>query len=65
MGEGGGRDEVSWNAMIVACGQHREGMEAVGLFREMVKRGLKVDMFTMASVLTAFTCVKDLVDVSY
>ncbi|KHM99692.1 Pentatricopeptide repeat-containing protein [Glycine soja] len=52
MGEGGGRDEVSWNAMIVACGQHREGMEA---------RGLKVDMFTMASVLTAFTCVKDLV----
>ncbi|KAH1053863.1 hypothetical protein AAZX31_08G292100 [Glycine max] len=61
MGEGGGRDEVSWNAMIVACGQHREGMEAVGLFREMVRRGLKVDMFTMASVLTAFTCVKDLV----
>ncbi|TKY46703.1 Pentatricopeptide repeat-containing protein [Spatholobus suberectus] len=61
MGEGGGRDEVSWNAMIVACGQHREGLEAVGLFREMVRRGLKVDMFTMASVLTAFTCVKDLV----
>ena len=61
MGEGGGRDEVSWNAMIVACGQHREGLEAVELFREMVRRGLKVDMFTMASVLTAFTCVKDLV----
>ncbi|KAK7304934.1 hypothetical protein VNO77_42828 [Canavalia gladiata] len=61
MGECGGRDEVSWNAMIVACGQHREGVEAVGLFREMVRMGLRVDMFTMASVLTAFTCVKDLV----
>ncbi|KAK7271534.1 hypothetical protein RJT34_27509 [Clitoria ternatea] len=60
MGEGGGMDEVSWNAMIVACGQHREGKEAVGLFREMVRMGLRVDMFTMASVLTAFTCMKDL-----
>ncbi|KAK8468440.1 hypothetical protein PHAVU_006G029800 [Phaseolus vulgaris] len=61
MGEGGVRDEVSWNAMIVACGQHREGVEAVELFIEMVRKDLKVDMFTMASVLTAFTCVKDLV----
>ncbi|KAJ1407881.1 Tetratricopeptide-like helical domain superfamily [Sesbania bispinosa] len=60
MGEGG-RDEVSWNAMIVACGQHREGSEALALFGEMVRMGLEVDMFTMASVLTAFTCLKDLV----
>ena len=59
MGDGG-RDEVSWNSMIVACGQHREGLEALALFCEMVRLGLEVDMFTMASVLTAFTCLKDL-----
>ncbi|KAK7381078.1 hypothetical protein VNO78_33602 [Psophocarpus tetragonolobus] len=57
MGESEGRDEVLWNPMIMACGKHREELEAVGLFREMVKRGFKVDMFTIASVLTAFTCV--------
>ncbi|KAL4395730.1 hypothetical protein AHAS_Ahas01G0021100 [Arachis hypogaea] len=56
----GGRDEVSWNSMIVACGQHREGSDALALFCEMVMMGLEVDMFTMASVLTAFTSLKDL-----
>ncbi|XP_058751512.1 pentatricopeptide repeat-containing protein At3g49710 [Vicia villosa] len=59
MGEGY-RDMVSWNAMIVACGQHREGLEALRLFGEMERMDLEVDMFTMASVLTAFTCLKDL-----
>lgn len=54
------RDEVSWNSMIVAYGQHREGLKALGLFQEMVRRGLNIDMFTLASVLTAFTCVEDL-----
>ncbi|CAK8531625.1 unnamed protein product [Lathyrus sativus] len=54
------RDMVSWNAMIVACGQHREGLEALRLFGDMERMGLEVDMFTMASVLTAFTCLKDL-----
>ncbi|PON32395.1 DYW domain containing protein [Parasponia andersonii] len=54
------RDEVSWNSMIVAYGQHRVGSKALSLFQEMVERGLKVDMFTLASVLTAFTCVEDL-----
>ncbi|TQE08650.1 hypothetical protein C1H46_005742 [Malus baccata] len=54
------RDEVSWNSMIVAYGQHRQGLKALGLFQEMVRRGLDVDMFTLASVLTAFTCVEDL-----
>ncbi|XP_019418448.1 PREDICTED: pentatricopeptide repeat-containing protein At3g49710 isoform X2 [Lupinus angustifolius] len=56
-----GRDEVSWNSMIVAFGQHREGSEALVLFKEMLSMGLRVDMFSMASVLTAFTCLKDLV----
>lgn len=54
------RDEVSWNSMIVAYGQHRQGLRALALFQEMVRMGLKVDMFTLASVLTAFTCVEDL-----
>ncbi|KAL6224989.1 hypothetical protein ACLB2K_003843 [Fragaria x ananassa] len=57
---GGMRDQVTWNSMIVAYGQHREGLKALGLFQEMVRRGFSVDMFTLASVLTAFTCVEDL-----
>ena len=59
-GMDGIRDEVSWNSMIVAYGQHQEGSKALGLFQEMVRRGLSVDMFTLASVLTAFTCLQDL-----
>ncbi|KAK8606927.1 hypothetical protein V6N13_052679 [Hibiscus sabdariffa] len=58
MGEG--KDEVTWNSMIVAHGQHKEGAKALALFQEMVKRGFDVDMFTLASVLTAFTSLKDL-----
>ncbi|KAM5576880.1 pentatricopeptide repeat-containing protein [Rosa sericea] len=54
------RDEVTWNSMIVAYGQHQKGLKALGLFQEMVRRGFNVDMFTLASVLTAFTCVEDL-----
>ncbi|CAM8995888.1 unnamed protein product [Rhodiola kirilowii] len=59
-GMGEEKDEVSWNSMIVAYGQHREGSKSLILFREMVLRGFKVDMFTLASVLTAFTSLKDL-----
>ncbi|GMJ08072.1 hypothetical protein like AT3G49710 [Hibiscus trionum] len=55
-----GKDEVTWNSMIVAHGQHKEGAKALALFQEMVKRGFDVDMFTLASVLTAFTSLKDL-----
>ncbi|XP_059644277.1 pentatricopeptide repeat-containing protein At3g49710 [Cornus florida] len=54
------RDEVSWNSMIVVYGQHREGKKALALYQEMVRRELNVDMFTLASVLTAFTCLEDL-----
>ncbi|XP_010275204.1 PREDICTED: pentatricopeptide repeat-containing protein At3g49710 [Nelumbo nucifera] len=54
------KDEVSWNCMIVAYGQHREGSKALGLFQEMVRRGVNVDMYTLASVLTAFTCTGDI-----
>lgn len=55
------KDEVSWNSMIVAYGQHREGSKALELYQIMVRiESLNVDMFTLASVLTAFTCMSDL-----
>ncbi|KAK6923924.1 Pentatricopeptide repeat [Dillenia turbinata] len=54
------RDEVSWNLMIVAYGQHREGRQALALYQEMVSREFNVDMYTLASVLTAFTSLDDL-----
>ncbi|XP_021749800.1 pentatricopeptide repeat-containing protein At3g49710-like [Chenopodium quinoa] len=55
----GREDEVSWNAMIVAHGQHKEGKKALEMFQEMVKRNMYVDMYTLASVLTAFTSLED------
>ncbi|KAL2936500.1 hypothetical protein RDABS01_034076 [Bienertia sinuspersici] len=55
----GREDEVSWNAMIVAYGQHKEGVKALQMFQEMIKKGLWVDMYTLASVLTAFTSLED------
>ncbi|KAJ0967716.1 hypothetical protein J5N97_024633 [Dioscorea zingiberensis] len=55
----GVRDAVSWNSMIVAYGQHREGAKALSLHRDMVRLGFEVDMYTLASVLTAFTAMKD------
>ncbi|XP_022775076.1 pentatricopeptide repeat-containing protein At3g49710 [Durio zibethinus] len=59
-GMGEGKNEVSWNSMIVAYGQHKDGAKALALFQEMLRRGLVVDLFTLASVLTAFTSVEDL-----
>ncbi|XP_050206236.1 pentatricopeptide repeat-containing protein At3g49710 [Mercurialis annua] len=53
------RDQVSWNTMIVAYGQHREGFKAMELFQIMTHRGIEVDIFTLASVLTALTCLGD------
>lgn len=53
------KDEVSWNSMIVAHGQHGEGSKALALYQELVHRGLVVDMFTLASVLSAFTSLED------
>ncbi|KAB5526571.1 hypothetical protein DKX38_020418 [Salix brachista] len=54
------RDEVSWNSMIVAYGQHKRGLEALALYRHMVHRGFEIDMFTLASVLTTFSCAEAL-----
>ncbi|KAJ8572715.1 hypothetical protein K7X08_009226 [Anisodus acutangulus] len=54
------KDEVSWNSMIVAYGQHREGIKALALYKEMGLKDLYLDMFTLASVLTALTSMEDL-----
>ncbi|GMH06334.1 hypothetical protein Nepgr_008174 [Nepenthes gracilis] len=59
-GMSGIQDEVSWNAIVVAFGQNQQGSKALGLFHEMIKRELNVDMYTLASVLTAFTSLEDL-----
>lgn len=54
------RDGVSWNCMIMGYGLHGDGPQALALFREMARGGHAVDMFTQASVLTAFTAARDL-----
>lgn len=53
------KDEVSWNSMIVSYGQHRKGLEALLLYREMIQVNLRMDMYTLASVLTSYTSLKD------
>ncbi|XP_010503638.1 PREDICTED: pentatricopeptide repeat-containing protein At3g49710-like [Camelina sativa] len=55
------RDEVSWNSMIVAYGQHKEGAKALALYKEMIFKGFKIDMFTLASVLNALTSLDCLI----
>lgn len=55
------RDEVSWNSMIVAFGQQKEGSKAVKLFQEMVREAMSIDMYTWASLLTAFTSLDDVI----
>ncbi|CAN8278449.1 unnamed protein product [Cochlearia groenlandica] len=55
------RDEVSWNSMIVAYGQHKEGAKALSLYKEMIVKGFKIDMYTLASVLNALTSLDHLV----
>lgn len=47
------RDVVSWSAMIAATAQHGHGKEAVLIFCEMGKEGVKPDSITFVSVLAA------------
>eukprot|EP01018_Ginkgo_biloba_P018940 Gb_33111 [translate_table: standard] len=51
------RDEVSWTAMIVGYAQNMLGEEALKLFCEMQRVGMKPNQFTFASVLTACTAI--------
>jgi len=49
----GGRDRVSWNAMIVGYAQNGRGEEALHLFKRMLVSGEKPDHVTMMGVLSA------------
>ncbi|KFK44541.1 hypothetical protein AALP_AA1G270100 [Arabis alpina] len=46
-------DSVSWNALIAALGQHGHGAEAVDVYEEMLKEGIRPDRITLLTVLTA------------
>ncbi|XP_010499119.1 PREDICTED: pentatricopeptide repeat-containing protein At1g25360-like [Camelina sativa] len=46
-------DSVSWNALIAALGQHGHGSEAVDVYEEMLKEGIRPDRITLLTVLTA------------
>ncbi|VVA92473.1 unnamed protein product [Arabis nemorensis] len=46
-------DSVSWNALIAALGQHGHGVEAVDVYEEMLKEGIRPDRITLLTVLTA------------
>ncbi|OIV98092.1 hypothetical protein TanjilG_25957 [Lupinus angustifolius] len=48
-----GRDNVSWNAMIVGYAQNGYGTEALEIFRKMMLSGEKPDHVTMIGVLSA------------
>ncbi|XP_065847170.1 pentatricopeptide repeat-containing protein At2g13600 isoform X2 [Euphorbia lathyris] len=47
------KDNVSWNAMIVGYAQNGYGIEALGLFKEMLAVGEKPDNVTMIGALCA------------
>nr|TKS02534.1 pentatricopeptide repeat-containing protein [Populus alba] len=47
------RDVVTWNAMISGYAQHGEGKKALGLFDEMIGKGMKPDWITFVAVLMA------------
>ncbi|XP_056684879.1 pentatricopeptide repeat-containing protein At3g09040, mitochondrial isoform X2 [Spinacia oleracea] len=55
-----GRDNVSWNAIIVGYVQEEEEDEAFGLFRRMISDGTPADEFAMASILSASANLKNL-----
>ncbi|XP_062212569.1 pentatricopeptide repeat-containing protein At2g22070-like [Phragmites australis] len=49
------KETVTWTSMIVALAQHGLGEEAVGLFEEMLRVGVKPDRVTYVGVLSACT----------
>jgi pentatricopeptide repeat protein len=48
------KDGVSWNAIIVGYAQHRKGGKALEFFEQMIGIGMKLDNFTLTSVLSAY-----------
>ncbi|KQK12964.2 hypothetical protein BRADI_1g07090v3 [Brachypodium distachyon] len=51
------KETVTWTSMIVALAQHGLGEDAVGLFEEMLRVGVKPDRITFVGVLSACTHV--------
>lgn len=49
------KETVTWTSMIVALAQHGLGVEAVGLFEEMLLVGVKPDCITYVGVFSACT----------
>lgn len=47
------KNEISWNAMITGYSQHGRGREAVELFEEMKRLGVKPNHVTFVGVLSA------------
>ncbi|XP_028769970.1 putative pentatricopeptide repeat-containing protein At5g59200, chloroplastic [Neltuma alba] len=47
------RDLTTYNSMIVGLAMHGKSIEAIELFREMIKRGLKPNSITFVGVLNA------------
>eukprot|EP01018_Ginkgo_biloba_P037964 Gb_20910 [translate_table: standard] len=51
---------VSWNAMIAGYAQIEHGAEALEVFCQMQQAGMKGDLFTFSSVLSACASIKGL-----
>ncbi|OMO92823.1 hypothetical protein COLO4_17296 [Corchorus olitorius] len=47
------RDPIVWNTMISALAQHGHGKEAVKIFHDMVRKGLKPDRTTFLVIINA------------
>lgn len=54
------RNAVSWNAMIAGYVLHGFGEEALSLFYEMQMAGVKVDQFTLSTVVRVCVCLASL-----
>jgi pentatricopeptide repeat protein len=52
-------DLISWNSMISSCAQSSLKEEAVNLFIDLLRDGLRPDQFTIASVLRACSSFKE------
>lgn len=54
------RDEILYNVMISGYLQNNEVEEAIKMFREMVKAGIRPDSVTVLSFLSAFADLRDM-----
>ncbi|XP_024967992.1 pentatricopeptide repeat-containing protein At3g20730 isoform X2 [Cynara cardunculus var. scolymus] len=58
-----GKDRVSWNSMIGGFAVRGFSNDGILMFRLMLREGMTPDNFTLASVLMACSCGKDLSNV--